>query len=70
MPSTKSVFDSLRPSRKKRERGPSEEVVDQALDDALKSLADATKANIAACEKVRRRQSSGKLKLVSVPPGE
>lgn len=71
MPATKSLFDSLRPSRKKkRERGLSEEVVDQALDDALKSLADATRANIAACEKVRKRQSSGKLKLVNVPLGE
>jgi hypothetical protein len=70
MPATKSVF-SLRPSRKKkRERGPSEEAVDQTLDDALKSLADATKANIVACEKVRKRQSSGSLKLVSIPPGD
>lgn len=62
---TKSLFDSLRP--KPRERGPSEEVVDQALDDALKALADATRRNEDAVRAVRRRQSSGQLKLVHVP---
>jgi hypothetical protein len=62
---TKSLIESLRP--KKRERGPSEAVVDQQLDDALKALADATRRNEEVVKRVRRRQSSGKLKLVNVP---
>jgi hypothetical protein len=71
MPATKSLFDALRPGRKKRrEQQLSEEVVDKELDDALKKLADATRRNTEAGEKLRERQSSGKLKLVSLPPGE
>jgi hypothetical protein len=62
---TKSLFDSLRP--KKRQREPSGEVVDQTLDDALKALTEATRRNEAAVRQVRRRQSSGQLKLVNVP---
>lgn len=70
MPATKSIFDALRPKKRRRQEQLSEEVVDEALDDALKNLAEATRENIAACAQVRKRQSSGKLKLVSLPPGE
>lgn len=49
-------------------RKPIEEVADQKLDEALQRLADATKVNTEMCEKVRRRQSSGRLKLISMPP--
>lgn len=51
-------------------RKPVEEVVDLKLDEALQRLAEATKINTEMCERVRRRQSSGRLKLVSVPPAE
>jgi hypothetical protein len=51
-------------------RKPIEEVADQQLDEALQRLSEATDANAEMCEKVRRRQSSGRLKLVSLPPAE
>ena len=60
----KNIFDSLRPGRSKEVSLPEE----SALDIALQRLADATRANAEVCDKVRRRQSSGALKLVSVPP--
>lgn len=50
--------------RKKRD------TVDNKLDDALKRLSDATEANDEACEQVKLRQTNGKLKIVSVPPGK
>lgn len=51
-------------------RKPIEEVADQQLDEALHRLFEATEANTEMCERVRRRQSSGQLKLVSFPPAE
>lgn len=51
-------------------RKPVEEVADQKLDEALQRLAEATKVNTEMCERVKRRQSSGRLKLVSLPPAE
>lgn len=51
-------------------RTPIEEVADQQLDEALQRLAEATDVNAEMCARVRRRQSSGQLKLVSVPPAE
>ena len=59
----KSIFDSLRPGRQKKASVPPE---DNALDIALKRLAEATRANTEVCNKVRCRQSSGSLKLVGV----
>ena len=41
---------------------------ESAFDIALERLAEATSANEEVCTKVRRRQSSGTLKLVTVPP--
>lgn len=38
------------------------------LDDALKHLAKATNANKKVCTQVQRSQSSGALKLVTLPP--
>ncbi len=71
MPATKSIFDGLRPGKKKRrEQRLSEAVVDKELDDALKKLAAATRRNTEASETLRKRQSSGRLKLVSLPPAE
>jgi hypothetical protein len=52
-----------------RPKQPQEEA-DQKLDDALVRLTESIQANERVCEKVRRRQSSGRLKLVSVPPVE
>lgn len=41
---------------------------DSALDLALQRLADATEQNEGAAREVKRRQSSGSLKIVSDPP--
>ena len=49
--------------RKRRE----DEAADHALDEALTRLSQALNDNSAASERVRRRQSSGSLKLVSLP---
>ena len=68
------LLDSLRPSalmsrasRRNKERLSVEEVTDKNLDDALQRLTVATASNIEVCKKVKRRQSSGKLKLVTPP---
>lgn len=41
---------------------------DSKLDDALKHLTEATLANKKVCTEVQRSQSSGSLKLVTLPP--
>lgn len=70
--SKNSFLDGLRPSRLMGQ--PSvQEMLDQAaasgeLDDALKHLAEATRSNVDVHTKVRRSQSSGMLKLVTLPP--
>jgi hypothetical protein len=40
------------------------EAVDQTLDDALERLSQALNENTEVCDKIRRRQSSGELKLM------
>ena len=68
-----SLFSGLRPSRLMGSRSVPEMVAqataDDELDIALQRLTEATKQNEDVCRKVRRRQSSGALKLVTVPPG-
>lgn len=62
---------SLWPSPfRKSDRAAADEEADAKLDDALQRLADATQANTEVCKKVRRRQSSGALKVVNVEPPE
>jgi hypothetical protein len=61
-----SVF--TRPSRRNKKRPTIEELPDTDLDAALESLAVATKENEKTVASVRKRQSSGRLKLVSVAP--
>ena len=71
MPKT-SFLEGLRPSRLMGQ--PSvKEMLDQVtaedvFDESLKRLAEATKANVQVCTQVRRSQSSGTLKLVTLPP--
>ncbi len=70
--SKSSILEGLRPSRLMGQ--PSvQEMLDQAaasdeLDVALKHLADATRSNVNIHTKVRHRQSSGAIKLVTLPP--
>jgi hypothetical protein len=45
----------------------SDAAADQALDDALMKLSRACDDNVLATANVRRRQSSGSLKLISLP---
>lgn len=67
-----SLFSGLRPSRLMGTLSVPEMVAqataDDELDIAIRLLAEATKQNEDVCRKVRRRQSSGTLKLVSVMP--
>jgi hypothetical protein len=45
-----------------------EDAAESRLDEALKSLTRALDVNAAVVREVKRRQSSGSLKIVSVPP--
>lgn len=68
----RSFLNHLRPSRLMGALSVPEMVAqataDDELDLALQRLAEATRDNEVVCTKVRRRQSSGSLKLVSTPP--
>ena len=44
-----------------------EEVADAELDEAVEKLESAMLENAVACARVRRRQSSGSIKIVAVP---
>jgi len=59
-----SVFRGLWP----RDRREPDAVADQALDEALERLAHSLQQNVEVCAKVRRRQSSGSIRIVTVPP--
>ena len=59
-----SLFKGLWPSKKK----PLDEVAEQQLDAALERLAQSMTDNNEVCARVRARQNSGSLKLVSIPP--
>jgi hypothetical protein len=59
-----SLIQSLLNGRRHNDEG---EAADLALDEALMQISRAADANAAATERVRRRQSSGSLKLVSLP---
>lgn len=60
-----SMFKGLWPSKRK----PQEEVADDMLDIALERLTQSLQGQQAVCEKIRRRQSSGSMRLVlTVPP--
>lgn len=67
-----SLFAVLRPSRLMGVLTVPEMVAqvtaDDELDLALQRLTEATKQNEDACREVRRRQSSGSLRIVSTPP--
>lgn len=60
----RSFLEQLRPKKR-----PVAEEPDDALDDALVQLTRAVSENEGAAAGVRRRQSSGQLKLVAVPEG-
>lgn len=59
MPARKSLFTGARKRR--------EDEADDALDQALKKLAAATRDNTKVCEQVRSKSSAG-LRIVSTPP--
>lgn len=60
-----SMFKGLWPSKRK----PSEEVAEDMLDIALERLTQSMQDNHEVCTKLRRRQSSGSLRLMlTVPP--
>jgi hypothetical protein len=61
-----SIFDGLRPSRKNPAK-PIDAVADHKLDAALERLADATRVNTEMVQRVRVRQSSGQIKIVTTP---
>lgn len=60
----KSIFDQLKPSKRKK-RKPVEEEADEKLDQALSRLARSFNENEGAAREVRRRQSSGRLKIAA-----
>ena len=67
-----SFLEGLRPSRLMGQLSVQEMLkqvtASEELDEALKRLTDATNANVQVCTKVRRSQSSGTLRLVTIPP--
>lgn len=64
-----SIFDGLRPSHKNDVK-PIDEIADYKLDEALARLADATRDNEVMVQRVRRRQSSGQIKLLTLNHAE
>jgi len=68
MAGPRSLFDALRPSR--RRQPDASAIADEALDAALTHLADACEAHEKATDDLRCRKESGKLKIVSLSPPE
>ena len=60
-----SLIQSLKPGGRRAQE--EDAAADQELDDALLRLSRAFDENDAAAQGLRRRQSSGSLKLVSIP---
>lgn len=63
--SNTSLIQNLKPGRRRVQAD--DEAADRELDDALLRLSRAFDDNSSAIKDVRRRQSSGELKLVSIP---
>lgn len=62
-----SLIKSLLGSERRRKRAELDEEADRELDMALVRLSLAFEENGVATDAVRRRQSSGSLKIVSIP---
>ncbi len=58
-----SMFKGLWPAKRK----PLDEMAEQQLDAALERLSHSLAEHSGVCREVRRRQSSGSLRIVSIP---